>query len=394
MTKAQKSNAQSAPVSLLLSEEHRCTPPPRWVHVLAASTVALTFVLICWGGLVKSLQAGLSVPDWPLSYDQPQLSLVLGLFTLTVALFGAWIYQRAKVLAVLALGSGCALIATYIWFSPRPDWYAIANIRAEHGHRLIAGTVGFLTAILAAALWRTDSRPWVRRLGWLALAAVIVQAGLGGITVLYYLPPFVSAAHATLAQAFFAAIVTLALITSKSWFEERPLLPQRDKKPLQRFCAFAAAAILLQIALGSSVRHTPYHPNMPQLNHTFWWHIGAHLVGLLYVLHCVVRVIVRVLRRHGDESALVIPACFLAGVLGIQFMLGIGALFLRLNEFEYDPASWKVLLKTAHVAGGSLALGAAVLLMLQAYRRVARLDSPAIEAAGERTALLSQGSAG
>jgi len=394
MTNAPISNAQPAAARLLLTEEHRCTPTPRWVHVLAAATAALTFVLICWGGLVKSLQAGLAVPDWPLSYGQPQMSIALGLFATTVVLFGALLYLRAKALAVLAIGSGCALIGTYFWFGPMPDWHTIANIRAEHGHRLIAGTVGFLTALLAAALWRTDPRPWVRKLGWIALLAVVVQAVLGGITVHTYLPPIVSASHAALAQAFFALVVTLAAATSQSWFEARPLLPQVDRKPLQRLCVLAVAAIFLQIILGTSVRHAPYDPAAGMDNTKFWWHFAGHGAGLLFVAHTVAMMLARVLRRHGDVAVLTHPAALLAAVLGIQVLLGIGSLFVRLNEYGWDTTTWKVAVKTAHVAGGSLVLGAAVLLMLQAYRRVARLDAPAAEKAAERTALLSQGSAG
>lgn len=56
---------------------------------------------------------------------------------------------------------------------------------------------------MALWLWCADSRAWVRRLGWTALAAVIVQGVLGGLTVLYLLPDAISISHAGLAQVFF-----------------------------------------------------------------------------------------------------------------------------------------------------------------------------------------------
>ena len=59
----------------------------------------------------------------------------------------------------------------------------------EHGHRMVATTVGFLTIILALWLWRAEDRRWMRRLGWIALLAVIVQGLFGGLTVIYQLPP-------------------------------------------------------------------------------------------------------------------------------------------------------------------------------------------------------------
>ena len=115
-----------------------------------------TAVLILAGGLVTSTGSGLSVPDWP---------------------------------------------NTYGWFMfTFPLEKMVGGIRYEHSHRLIASTVGFLILALALWLWRAEPRRWVRRLGYLALSAVIAQGVLGGITVLWYLPDAISIAHASLAQ--------------------------------------------------------------------------------------------------------------------------------------------------------------------------------------------------
>ena len=56
---------------------------------------------------------------------------------------------------------------------------------------------------------------WVRRLGFVALAAVITQGILGGITVLWYLPDPISIAHASLAQIVFCLTTAIALVTSR-----------------------------------------------------------------------------------------------------------------------------------------------------------------------------------
>ena len=69
---------------------------------------------------------------------------------------------------------------------PPSKW--VGGIFYEHGHRLIASTVGFLTIILAAWLWLAEPRRWMKRLGVVALGAVIVQGLLGGLTVLFFLP--------------------------------------------------------------------------------------------------------------------------------------------------------------------------------------------------------------
>src|SRR5882762_2887127 len=143
------------------------------LHRFAKLVAACTVLLILAGSLVTSHDAGLSVPDWPTSYGW-------NMFTF-----------------------------------PPSMW--VANIFYEHGHRLIASTVGFLTIVLAVWLWRADSRRWLRWLGVAALGAVIAQGVLGGITVLFFLPAAVSTAHAGLAEVFFCMTVAIALFTSPRW---------------------------------------------------------------------------------------------------------------------------------------------------------------------------------
>ena len=117
-------------------------------------TALSTLFLIFAGGMVTSTGSGLAVPDWPLSYG-----------TLFPPMIGGVFY--------------------------------------EHGHRMIATVVGFLTLCLAVWLWFKEERQWVKVLGLCCLGAVIVQGLLGGITVLFYLPTLVSVAHGVLAQTFF-----------------------------------------------------------------------------------------------------------------------------------------------------------------------------------------------
>src|SRR4029079_16695575 len=141
----------------------------RFAKLLAAATV----VLILAGSLVTSHDAGLSVPDWPTSYGW-------NMFTF-----------------------------------PPSMW--VANILYDHGPRLIASTVGFLTIVLAIWLWIAERRSWLRWLGVAALGAVIAQGLLGGLTVLLFLPPAVSTAHAGRAEIFFCLTVAIALFTSPGW---------------------------------------------------------------------------------------------------------------------------------------------------------------------------------
>src|SRR6476659_7973650 len=124
------------------------------LHRFSKFLVACTVILILAGSLVTSHDAGLSVPDWPTSYGW-------SMFTF-----------------------------------PPSMW--VANILYEHGHRLIASGVGALTIALVIWLWAADTPRWLRWLGVAALSAVIAQGLLGGLTVLFFLPPAVSTAHAGL----------------------------------------------------------------------------------------------------------------------------------------------------------------------------------------------------
>src|SRR5204862_1315957 len=143
------------------------------LHLFTLLVAASTAVLIFAGGLVTSTGSGLSVPDWPNTY---------GWFM--------WAFPVSKM---------------------------VGGIFYEHLHRLVASTVGFLIVILAIWLARAEPRRWVRKLGYLALAAVITQGVLGGITVLWYLPDAVSIAHASLAQIVFCLTTTIAVVTSRGW---------------------------------------------------------------------------------------------------------------------------------------------------------------------------------
>src|SRR6476646_5899564 len=150
-----------------------------------------TFCLIIAGALVTSHDAGLATPDWPLSNGQ---------------------------------------------FFPK----MVGNLFWEHGHRMVATTVGLLTIVLTIYILRKETRKWVRRLGVFALLAVIAQGLLGGLTVKLMLPLIVSAAHATLAQLFFCTTVSLAVFTSQSWMNARPALEEERGLPVRYLCLAAA----------------------------------------------------------------------------------------------------------------------------------------------------------
>ena len=165
------------------------------------------------GSLVTSTDSGLSVPDWPTTYGW-------NMFTF-----------------------------------PPSKW--VGGILYEHGHRLIASTVGFLTIVLAAWLAVKDPRRWMKRLGAAALVAVILQGVLGGLTVLFFLPAAISTAHAGLAEIFFCMTVAIALFTSPRWIEGYGVSGDSpDDIAVRRAATATTALIYVQILVGATMRHT------------------------------------------------------------------------------------------------------------------------------------------
>lgn len=182
------------------------------LHRFSILTAISTFILIFIGGLVTSTGSGLSVPDWPTTYGENMF--------------------------------------TY----PVDKW--IGGIKYEHGHRLFASFVGFLTVILAVWLAFKEERLWVRIMGFGALAAVIIQGILGGLTVLFLLPTAVSVAHGMLAQTFFCMVASIALVTSSWWKTNTLGLHDTQGSPLQMMTVLAAIAVFIQLVFGALLRHT------------------------------------------------------------------------------------------------------------------------------------------
>lgn len=243
----------------------------------------------------------------------------------------------------------------------------VGGIFYEHGHRLIASTVGFLTIILAVWLWRVDERRWMRRLGVIALAAVIVQGVLGGITVLYFLPAPVSVAHAGLAEIFFCLTVAIAIFTSARWLHP-PAAPVNDLT-LRRVAMATLVLVYIQILIGATMRHTGAGLAIPDFPLAFGrlvphvWNFGvaihyAHRVGALIVTLAVIALAGHVFYHHRARRELTRPAALLLGLLTSQVTLG--ALVVLSGRQE--------IINTAHVANGALVLVTTLTLTLHSWR--------------------------
>lgn len=287
----------------------------RGLNRFAIFVACATFFLIIAGALVTSHDAGLATPDWPLSNGQVFPKMVGNLF-----------------------------------------W--------EHGHRIVATTVGILTIVLMIYLRYKEKREWVRKLGIFALCAVIAQGLLGGLTVKLMLPLAVSSAHATLAQLFFCTTVSLAVFTSRSWMEARPLPEEKGILPLRYLCTAALVTIFLQLILGATLRHSAtWDQHLPvEL-------ILAHIGGAVAVTLALGSASVATLLRHKDEKFLTRPALIALLLLVVQLSLGIAAYITRLASPNHpQPLNPMISITVAHVACGALVFVSTIVLTLLTYR--------------------------
>jgi heme a synthase len=311
-----------------------------------ALVAGFALLVIFAGAQVKSHQAGLAVPDWPLSYGQ--------------------------------------------WMPPM-----VGNIFHEHGHRIVAATVGLLTVLLAGWTAAAEARRGVRVLAWWAVAVVVAQGVLGGLTVRHLLPPQLSITHAVLAQTFFVLVATLAFACSR----EGARAPAERATPAlaaaARSAGWAAGALWVQLVLGAIMRHNeaglavPFFPVddagrlLPErvdgraVLHLL--HRGFAFVVLPLVLLAAWRA-ARALPRLAGHAALAA-----AGVLG-QVLLGAAVIWTaRVAEVDARTPVVTPAWASAHVAGGAALLALTWLLFLRA-RHVVR---PVRGAAGPRAERLA-----
>ena len=280
-----------------------------WLGRYTKFLVFVTFLLVIAGGLVTSTKSGLSVPDWPLSYG-----------TLTPPMVG--------------------------------------GIRYEHTHRIIASFVGLMTLVLTIWLLISEKKRWIRWAGIAALGLVVTQGILGGLTVLYLLPAWISILHACLAQTFFAWMVGFSFLISCEYSDEAKSNSPSDTTRLKRLAYLTAGFIYMQLILGATLRHTGNR-----------FVVISHVVGAFLVLIHAGLVMKRAFQEHAGEKEIVQPALILGLLTLIQLSLGMGAFVYQVMLGPTDtPTAGRIFFITSHQSIGALLLAASVFLILSIRR--------------------------
>jgi cytochrome c oxidase assembly protein subunit 15 len=276
-------------------------------------TACATLIVITAGALVTSNDAGLSVPDWPTSFG-------------------------------------------YLVKVP----HFVGGVRYEWSHRMVAGTLGILT--LAIAIWTllVEKRRWLRWLALGALCTFVTQATLGGMTVLFFQPPWLSTAHATVAQTFFCIAVAIALFTQRRWVEEQPRIEIDSRRPsLSALTLLSIFVLYVQLILGGMFRH----------HGMSWW---PHVLNAVFVSIVLAWTAIRAISVYSNIDAVRRPAIVMLSLLITQLCLGFAAFLTRVawGQGTAQPELPMVASTVAHVAVGALLLATTVVLAIQVWRHV------------------------
>ncbi len=283
---------------------------PFWLHQYTKLSVFITFLLVVAGGLVTSTGSGLAVPDWPLSYGKLMPPMVGG-------------------------------------------------IRYEHTHRMIASLVGLMTLVFSLWLGFSEKRHWLRWAGILAFGMVVAQGILGGLTVLYLLPPAISIFHACLAQTFFAFIVCLAYVTSGEWNEAAAHVRSAPLSVLKKLLYLLLVFIYAQLILGATFRHTGNRLVLI-----------PHIAGAFLVLVHAVLIWVFAAKNMTGDKKLIYPASALGLLSLVQISLGMGSFIfvVALKRANIPPGAGQLFFVTTHQTLGALLLATAAFFTLRVVR--------------------------
>jgi cytochrome c oxidase assembly protein subunit 15 len=289
-------------------------------------TVAATFVLLALGTVVTTFNVGMADPIWP---TYPWHLLLIS------------------------------------WEEPRPGFLI------EHTHRLAGYVVGCCVIVLTVWLWRKEPRRWVRWLGAVALAGVVIQGLLGGFRVRLneLMGTDLKLIHGCFAQVVFALLVSLALVTSRSWVggadaDEAP----GDTARLRYVSLLAAGLIAVQIGFGALLRHRSSELGQ-----------RGHLLIAFGVVAAVVWLVREALDRSPANWGITAPVVLLAALVGVQLFLGVEAWMAR---FTYVSPVRQAVVRSAHVLTGSLVWATSVVVTLRAHCRLAWTIKPAAAPVG------------
>ncbi len=248
-----------------------------------------------------------------------RLAIFVALFALVAIVLGAVVTSLERPIAANAAVS----------INPTFDFW----------HHMTGGVVVVLMLGLAIGLRN--------QLGWIGLAAGILDGILGARAITNALPQLSGILHALLAQVFFGCIVAIAVVTSAGWNRGPEPIEDTWRPSLRSLAVAVPAIILLQTTLGASYRYRALG---------VIWHILDAMIVLLLIL-CVAIFLIRQFPQHPTLRP---AAITLAVITAVQVMLGFTT-FMMLILFP-ETSLAVVITSVLHVTTGALTFGAGLAL--------------------------------
>ncbi len=268
--------------------------------------------------------------------------------------------------ALLLVMTGAALTSSQIQTKPAVNSIAFF----ETLHTAVAVAVAVLTIGLAIWLLLAEKRAWLIRLGWITVAACIIEGWLGwmarGPHAISGLassgtptggPPTagLGTLHACLAALLFVAFSSIALATSRTWSRDPELVQDYGWPSNRSLSAATALLVAIQVGFGAAFRH-----NLVS--------VMPHLLGALLVALFIMIVGAFVSNQFPKHPSLRPMAVALMVITGIQVFLGMAAFLMLMMDTAGRPAFLAI--SVAHVTTGSLTLAASVMLAMEVRRSV------------------------
>ncbi len=289
----------------------------KYVFALSLGLTVLIFLLVSLGGLVRGAGAGLSCPDWPLCHGQAMPSQM---FEKTAHVSGQ----------------------------------APAQIFLEWFHRMIAGSVSIGLLVLSIVVFTNEKlRARAGKTCGIAIALLMSQVVLGGMTVLGLLSPKWVVSHLAVGLAFFSVMLWITLSLKETTSVDK-----------SKFALITLLTLYVQIILGGLVSSNYAGlacADFPTCNgdlippfeglvkFQFMHRLGA-LISTVVLLAFSAKTLASKVSGMTKTAAVALPT-----LLFVQVALGIGMIYFTLP----------LLMSVAHLAVATAMLGATVILVFK-----------------------------
>jgi cytochrome c oxidase assembly protein subunit 15 len=318
--------------------------------LLGAVLVANILVMIVLGGLVTSYEAGLAVPDWPNSFGHNMLLYPIA------EMKGGIFYEHAHRLFGMLVGATTLAFVAITWARP--------------GARGIDGGT--------AARGTGPASPAARALAVVLLALVVTQGVLGGLRVTGNLTASMDArdlspstalaiVHGMLGQVVFGTALLATFAASGAWESVRGRAQGASIRVLP---AVALAALLMQLFLGASMRHLQSTPTADAGAKIPAWALHGHVTMALVAFIAVFLAGMRCAKVTDLAPVRALGKALMHSV-GLQLLLGVGALVAVLLRRGAEVPWWEAASTTAHQALGAVLVACALSLAVLARRATA-----------------------